>query len=111
MTTVFVLFFYSHVDCYKRSESGGNVVGVFDTKSKAIKYALDNEFNDFELDDAKFTDPIMIKYLKNRTYPKTEKLQSDLFDNLCNHQLKLQGEFTRQSSGNFYEIVETKMKS
>ena len=108
---VFVLYYCSHVDCYKRAESFATVVGVFREESAAVMKALkDNVFvfyGDENLDEC---DKNVTKFIQKKTIPKLEKDRKLLFDSICKMKLDQRGNFTMQASGNYVEIKSVKIK-
>lgn len=104
--TVFVVYNFSHVDCYKRSESGAEVVGVFDNYEAACRLAVDKQFNTEDESVLRF---IMTKI---ETCAFVGLKWSDVWGFNVNSFMENQtGEYTMQVNGEFYSIKEFKVQS
>jgi hypothetical protein len=106
-TTVYVLFVVEHVDCYKRADSSGKVIGVFDSEDKAVRAALTSNpmWNQFEDNDLDHENIHLRKYKKNKAIPKTESDRKLLFEKVVQVQNDQHGEYTMRGSGEYFSIV------
>lgn len=96
---MFIVYWISHVDCYKRAESSGGIEKVFENKEKAYEYAVKKNCNEINNMFGMSKDNWL--YMKNPDISYKKK-----YDYLLENFEEIYGEpeFTMAPSHTFYFI-------